>query len=80
LDSPRDSHWSKKNCHQKKIQKKSENGRKIFGHVNKILLPKKEAELTAFGFGRNKNFNHDEELRMMARKKTWLKPRRFNPH
>jgi CelD/BcsL family acetyltransferase involved in cellulose biosynthesis len=40
---------TEKNCHQKKIkreQKKSENGRKTFGHVNKILLPKKEAELT----------------------------------
>ena len=27
------------NCHQKKRKKRSENGRKTFGHVNKILLP-----------------------------------------
>jgi hypothetical protein len=40
---------TEKNCHQKKIkreQKKRENGQKNFGHVKKILLPKKEVELT----------------------------------
>jgi hypothetical protein len=45
-----EQHNTEKNCHQKKIkreQKKSENRRKNFGHVNKILLPKKEAELTS---------------------------------
>jgi hypothetical protein len=44
-----EQHNTKKDFHQKKIkweQKERENGRKNFGHVKKILLPKKEAELT----------------------------------